>query len=78
MATSPDDDPDDIPDGLDFRKLSGVVRGKYAARYHASQRVFRLAPDLATAFPDEASVNNALREYLKLRESGTAVAPPAG
>jgi hypothetical protein len=40
--------------------MKGVVRGKYAARYHERLRVVRLADDVANAFPDEEAVNEAL------------------
>ena len=40
------------------------MRGKYAARYMEKLRVVRLADDVAVAFPDEAAVNAALREFL--------------
>ncbi|HET6426757.1 MAG TPA: hypothetical protein VFG20_23895 [Planctomycetaceae bacterium] len=53
--------------------MSGVVRGKYAARYQERLRVVRLAEDVAGAFADEAAVNNALREYL--RQHPTAPSP---
>ncbi len=70
MATSPDDvEPtDDLQPEYDFRALKGVVRGKYAARYRERLRVVRLAEDLSGAFPDEAAVNAALREYLTWRQ----------
>ena len=68
MATSPDE-PESVDDELrpeyDFRSMRGVVRGKYAARYHERLRVVRLADDLADAFTDEAAVNDALRAYLR-------------
>jgi uncharacterized protein (DUF4415 family) len=48
-----------------FRALWGVVRGKYAERYHERLRVVRLDEDIAEAFTDEAAVNAALREYLR-------------
>jgi hypothetical protein len=69
MATSPDDaeKADDLRPEYDFRTLRGVVRGKYAARYRERLRVVRLADDVATAFADEAAVNEALREYLRGR-----------
>ena len=63
MATSPDTD--GLRPKYDFRTMKGVVRGKYAARYRERLRVIRLAEDVAAAFPDEASVNAALREYLQ-------------
>jgi hypothetical protein len=45
--------------------MDGVVRGKYADAYKEHLRIVRLADDVASAFPTEASVNNALREYLR-------------
>ena len=67
MATSPDksESNDELRSEYDFRQLRGVVRGKYAARYRERLRVVRLEKDVAEAFPDEAAVNNALREYLR-------------
>lgn len=46
----------------DFR---GGVRGKYADRFEGSNVVV-LAPDVAAAFPDSESVNEALRVLVKL------------
>jgi hypothetical protein len=40
--------------------FSGGVRGKYAKRY-AGLRMVALDPDVAAAFPDAQSVNDALR-----------------
>ncbi len=77
MATSPevlDSDPDDLKPEYDFRALTGVVRGKYAARYSEKLRVVRLAEDVAACFADEAAVNAALRVYLSVHApSPTAV-----
>lgn len=67
MATSPDPPGDDLRPEYDFRALRGVVRGKYAARYRERLHFVRLADDVAAAFPDEAMVNAALREYLRTR-----------
>jgi hypothetical protein len=58
---------DDLRPEYDFRSMRGVVRGKYAARYRERLRMVRLADDVAAAFPDEAAVNDALREYLRNR-----------
>lgn len=65
MATSPDPSADELRPEYDFRTMRGVVRGKYAARYHERLRLVRLAADVAGAFADEAAVNAALREYLR-------------
>jgi hypothetical protein len=64
MAPSPDEHDDDMRAEYDFRSMEGVVRGKYAGRYAESPRLFRLDPDLASAFADEEAVNSALRQFL--------------
>lgn len=74
MATTPEPDDDLLPE-YDLTQLRGGVRGKYHARYHAGPpRVVRLDPDVAAAFPTEAAVNAALREYLRDRTSEAAPA----
>lgn len=47
--------------------LKSGVRGKYAQRYRAGTNLVLLAPDVAKAFPDAASVNEALRLVMRLR-----------
>lgn len=70
MAISPENaKAEDLRPEYDFRKLKGVVRGKYAARYKERLRVVRLAEDVASSFADEAAVNAALREYLRGRQT---------
>lgn len=58
---------DEMRPEYSFRELRGVVRGKYAQKYRERLRVVRLAKDVAEAFPDEAAVNEALREFLRGR-----------
>ncbi len=72
MATSPEQTDDELLPEYDFRSMRGVVRGKYANRYRDKLRVVRLAEDVAAAFPDEAAVNAALREYLRERGQPSA------
>lgn len=48
--------------------LKGGVRGKHVARYRAGTNLVLLDPDVAKAFPDEASVNEALRLVIQLAE----------
>ncbi len=58
---------DDLRPEYDLRTLlPGGVTGKYAERYRAGTNLVLLAPDVARAFPDEASVNSALRLVIKL------------
>ena len=55
-------------DGLrreyDLSKLKGGIRGKYIARYRAGTNLVLLSPDVAAYFPDEQSVNTALRTLI--------------
>ena len=55
---------------LDEYDFSGGVRGKYAKRYAAGTNVVVLAPDVAAAFPDAASVNDALRALIRIASRG--------
>jgi len=55
---------DDLRREYDLSKLKGGVRGKYAARYRAGTNLVLLSPDVAEHFPDEQSVNTALRTLI--------------
>ena len=52
---------DDLRPEYDLAKLKGGVRGKYARRYSAGTNLVLLSPDVAKYFPDDRSVNAALR-----------------
>ncbi len=59
------------PDLLDEYDFSKGVQGKYAKRYAEGTNVVLLAPDVAAAFPDAESVNEALRVLVRIaRRSG--------
>lgn len=45
--------------------FSKGVRGKYAAKYSKGTNIVVLDPDIAEAFPDSESVNEALRVLMK-------------
>jgi hypothetical protein len=45
----------------DLSNLKGGVRSKYTARYKARTNLVLLSPDVAEHFPDDRSVNAALR-----------------
>jgi len=46
-----------------------AVMGKYARQLKVQSNVVRIAPDVSRAFPNEASVNQALRELLKIQHT---------
>jgi hypothetical protein len=48
--------------------FSGGVWGKYADRYRQGVNVILLEPELAEAFPDSKSVNDALRALLEIAD----------
>ena|SRR6266851_395333 len=55
---------DELRREYDLSKLEDGVRGKYATRYQAGTNLVLLSPDVAKYFPDEQSVNMALRKLI--------------
>ena len=55
----------------DLSELKGGVRGKYAARYRRGTNLVLLSPDVAKFFPDEKSVNAALRTLIRSAKAPT-------
>jgi hypothetical protein len=55
---------DELRREYDLSKLKGGVRGKYIARYRTGTNLVLLSPDVAEYFPDEESVNRALRTLI--------------
>lgn len=55
-----------MKDEYDFSK---GVRGKYADQYKQGTNIVLLDPELRKSFPDDESVNKALRELLELKKS---------
>ena len=51
---------------------AGFVRGKYAARAATASNIAVLEPELATAFPNSAAVNDALRAILQVAKQVSA------
>ena len=56
---------DELRPEYDLATLKGRVRGKYFTRATAGTTMVLLEPDVAEAFSDGASVNQALRTYLR-------------
>ena len=67
---------DDLLPEYDLSQLKGGVRGKYYDRYKARPPLVRLDPDVALAFPTEASVNSALRMLAELARAQSATPAP--
>jgi len=60
---------DDLRPEYDFSKLKGGVRGKYAKRFRKGTNLVLLSPDVARYFPDEQSVNAALRSLVGIAKA---------
>lgn len=55
----------------DLAQLGGGVRGKYYRRARAGTNLVLIEPDLAKAFPDQESVNRALRLLVTTASAAT-------
>ena len=62
---------DELSPEYDLSQLKDGMRGKYYEQAKAGTNLVLIEPDLAGAFPDEASVNRALR--LLLTTANTAI-----
>jgi len=62
---------DDLRPEYDLSQLKGGVRGKYYQQAKAGTNLVRIEPDLARAFPNEKSVNRALRLLLTAANAAT-------
>jgi hypothetical protein len=60
---------DDLRSEYDLSKLKGGVRGKYAKRFQQGTNLVLLSPDVARYFPDEQSVNAALRSLVGIAKA---------
>ena len=63
---------DDLRPEYDETVLKGGVRGKYYRRYQEGTNLVLLEPEIAQAFPDAKSVNDALRLLLQLAKTATS------
>jgi hypothetical protein len=68
MKKEVDELEDELRSEYDFSKMAGGVRGKYVERYRAGTNLVLLDPDIAKAFPTDASVNEALRLLLQVAQ----------
>ncbi len=65
---------DDLRPEYDFSKMKFVGRGIYAERYRSGTNVVLLDPDVRKAFPDDDSVNEALRVIAKAAKQQVSLA----
>ncbi|PSO49454.1 MAG: hypothetical protein BRC33_06890 [Cyanobacteria bacterium SW_9_44_58] len=59
---------DELRSEYDFAQMEGGVRGKYVERYRSGTNLVWLAPDVASAFPNEEAVNEALRMLINVAQ----------
>ena len=67
-------DSDDLRPQYDLSQLKGGVQGKYFKRATAGATLVLLEPDVAEAFPDAKTVNQALRALAKVAQTQAKVA----
>ena len=79
MKKKTDEDSDEMRPEYDLRKLKFVGRGIYAKRYRSGTNIVLLDRDVREAFPDDESVNEALRVIAKAakRQASRAKKAPA-
>lgn len=65
MKKKTDDASDDMRPEYDLKKLKFVGRGIYAERFRSGTNLVLLDKDVREAFPDDRSVNEALRVIAK-------------
>lgn len=64
----PEMEEDELRPEYDLSQLTGRVRGKYFERYRTGTNLVLLEPDVAAAFPDAKTVNEALRLLIKVAQ----------
>jgi hypothetical protein len=66
---------DELRHEYDLSQMRGGVRGKYAKRFREGTNLVLLSPDVARHFPDEDSVNAALRSLVGIAKAQMRHAP---
>lgn len=57
---------DELRSKYDFAQMERGIRGKYVERYRQGTNLVLLDPDIAQAFPDDKTVNDALRLFIQV------------
>ena len=68
MKKEVDELEDELRPEYDFAAMQEGIRGKYVQRYRSGTNLVLLDPDIAKAFPTDASVNEALRLLLQIAD----------
>ena len=79
MKKKADETLDEMRPEYDLRELKFVGRRIYAERYRSGTNLVLLEPDIRAAFPDDESVNEALRVIANAakRQAARAAKSPA-
>lgn len=64
---------DELRSEYDFSQLKDGIKGKYTKKYRAGTNLTLLAPDVAKAFPTDESVNDVLRQLIKIAKKSKPV-----
>lgn len=68
---NPTTNDDDLRPEYEASIFQGATLGKYTERFKSGTNIVKLAPDVAAAFPDEQSVDKALRFVMQLAVDAT-------
>jgi hypothetical protein len=60
---------DELRSEYDLSQMKDGVRGKYAKRFREGTNLVLLSPDVALYFPDDDSVNAALRSLVSVAQT---------
>jgi hypothetical protein len=71
-----DTESDDLHTEYSREDFGAMERGKYAARVVESSNVVVLDPDVAQAFPNAESVNQALRKLIEIAKNSVGHSVP--
>lgn len=68
-----DNKSDELRSEYTKKDLGKGIRGKYYKDYTSGTNLILLNPDVAAVFPDEKSVNDALRSLIKIAKTSTGL-----
>lgn len=69
-----DENDDELRPEYRREDLGKGVRGKYYEAYKSARNLVLLDPEVAKAFPDDKSVNEALKSLIRVAQASTGMA----